>query len=141
MRVILIGSVGERDRLRWRLRDSGVSVAGEFATLALARGSGTTADAYVLATTPAAGAATGNDEARTTQRFRSSSRDIEALTLREREVLEQLAEGLPNKAIAEALGISDQTVKFHVAQITGKLGATNRTEAVRLAIQNGLIAV
>ena len=48
-------------------------------------------------------------------------------------MLELLAEGLPNKAIAARLGISDQTVKFHVASIAGKLGAANRTDAVRRA--------
>ncbi len=66
---------------------------------------------------------------------------IESLTPRELEVLHVLAEGLPNKAIAHRLRISDQTVKFHLASICGKLGAQNRTDAVRLAIQRGLIAV
>jgi DNA-binding NarL/FixJ family response regulator len=56
-------------------------------------------------------------------------------------VLELLAEGLPNKAIAARLGISDQTVKFHVAAISGKLGAANRTDAVRLAVRRGLITL
>jgi DNA-binding NarL/FixJ family response regulator len=46
---------------------------------------------------------------------------------------------MPNQAIARRLGISDQTVKFHVASITSKLGAHNRTEAVRLAVRRGLI--
>jgi DNA-binding NarL/FixJ family response regulator len=48
---------------------------------------------------------------------------------------------LPNKTIAERLGISDQTVKFHVASITGKLGASNRTEAVHIAARRGLITI
>ena len=65
----------------------------------------------------------------------------EPLTPREIEVLELLAEGLPNKAIAARLEISDQTVKFHVASITGKLGAQNRTDAVRRAVRRGLIAL
>jgi DNA-binding NarL/FixJ family response regulator len=65
----------------------------------------------------------------------------EPLTSREREVLALLAEGLPNKAIAGALGISDQTVKFHVAAIIGKLGAANRTDAVRRAVRRGLVAL
>ena len=62
----------------------------------------------------------------------------EPLTPREIQVLELLAEGLPNKAIAGRLAISDQTVKFHVASIYGKLGAANRTDAVRRAVRRGL---
>ena len=65
----------------------------------------------------------------------------EPLTPREVQVLELLAEGLPNKAIAARLGISDQTVKFHVASMSGKLGAANRTDAVRRAVRRGLIAL
>jgi DNA-binding NarL/FixJ family response regulator len=57
------------------------------------------------------------------------------------QVLELLAEGLPNKRIAERLGISDQTVKFHVSSISGKLGAVNRTDAVRRAVRRGLITL
>jgi DNA-binding NarL/FixJ family response regulator len=56
-------------------------------------------------------------------------------------VLELLAEGLSNKGIAGRLGISDQTVKFHVASLAGKLGAVNRTDAVRRAARRGLIAL
>ena len=63
------------------------------------------------------------------------------MTSREMDVLQLLAEGLPNKTIAKRLGISDQTVKFHLASICGKLGAQNRTDAVRLAIQRGIIEV
>jgi DNA-binding NarL/FixJ family response regulator len=65
----------------------------------------------------------------------------EALTAREVQVLELLAEGLPNKAIAARLAISDQTVKFHVASIAGKLGAANRTDVVRRAVRRGLITL
>jgi len=65
----------------------------------------------------------------------------EPLTPREVQVLELLAEGLPNKAIAARLHISDQTVKFHVSSISGKLGAKNRTDAVRRAVRRGLIAL
>jgi DNA-binding NarL/FixJ family response regulator len=50
-----------------------------------------------------------------------------------------LAEGLPNKAIAERLDISDQTVKFHVVSISGKLGAANRPDAVRRAVRCGIV--
>jgi DNA-binding NarL/FixJ family response regulator len=48
---------------------------------------------------------------------------------------------LSNKAIAARLSISDQTVKFHVAAISGKLGASNRTDAVRRAFRRGLVTV
>jgi DNA-binding NarL/FixJ family response regulator len=63
----------------------------------------------------------------------------EALTPREGEVLQMLASGLGNKEIAAKLAISEHTVKFHVASILGKLGATSRTEAVSLGIRRGLI--
>lgn len=63
----------------------------------------------------------------------------EALTPREREVLQMLASGLANKEIAARLSISDHTVKFHVASILGKLGASTRTEAVALGIRRGLV--
>ena len=61
------------------------------------------------------------------------------LTAREIEVLRMLAEGAANKNIAWKLGISEHTVKFHVAQILGKLNAGTRTEAVTLGIRQGLI--
>lgn len=63
----------------------------------------------------------------------------EALTGRELEVLQLLAEGLSNKAIAYELGISDHTVKFHVTAIMNKLSAQSRTEAVVRATRLGLI--
>jgi DNA-binding NarL/FixJ family response regulator len=65
--------------------------------------------------------------------------EVEALTPRELEVLRLLAHGLQNKEIAAQLIISERTVKFHVSSIMGKLGAGNRTEAVTLAAQQGLI--
>ena len=68
-------------------------------------------------------------------------RMIETLTPREVQVLELLAEGLSNKGIAARLGISDQTVKFHVASIAGKTGAESRTAIVRVAVRRGLIAL
>jgi two-component system, NarL family, response regulator YdfI len=64
---------------------------------------------------------------------------LESLTRREREVLQMLASGLANKEIAARLSISDHTVKFHVASILGKLGASSRTEAVSLGIRHGLV--
>jgi two-component system, NarL family, response regulator YdfI len=63
------------------------------------------------------------------------------LTTREVEILDMLAEGLGNRAIARRLGISTYTVKFHVASLLGKLGAATRTEAVTLALRRGLISL
>ena len=66
---------------------------------------------------------------------------VEHLTPRETQVLALVAEGLSNRGIAERLGISDQTVKFHVASVMGKLGTRNRVETVRLAVQRGLVSL
>jgi DNA-binding NarL/FixJ family response regulator len=63
----------------------------------------------------------------------------ETLTPREAEVLVLLAEGLPNKAIASRLGVTEHTAKFHVNAILRKLGAQSRTEAVVLATRRGLL--
>ena len=63
----------------------------------------------------------------------------EALTPRESEVLQLMAQGLPNKIIAARLGISLHTVKFHVAAILAKLDATSRTEAVTLGARRGYV--
>jgi DNA-binding NarL/FixJ family response regulator len=64
---------------------------------------------------------------------------IEPVTPREMEVLQLIARGLANKQIAVALGISEHTVKFHLSALYAKLGATNRTEAVRIGTQQGMI--
>ncbi len=63
----------------------------------------------------------------------------EPLTDREREVLEAVATGLPNKEIASKLGISEATVKAHVTHLLEKLGATDRTQAVTTALRRGLV--
>jgi DNA-binding NarL/FixJ family response regulator len=124
MRVALVGSPLDLERLRPKL-DEAIDVVGEFATMAEARNADVHVDGYLVAPERR----TGDEELG------------EPLTPRELEVLEQLAAGLSNKAIGGRLGISDQTVKFHVASITGKLGVTNRTEAVRRALRLGLIAL
>jgi DNA-binding NarL/FixJ family response regulator len=122
--VILVGTPVARARLRL-LADGALSIVGEAADLPQARVAGGDADAFLVA---AVGEAADQPPA-------------EALTPREIDVLELLAEGLSNKGIARRLGISDQTVKFHVASITGKLGAHSRTAAVRLAVRRGLITL
>jgi DNA-binding NarL/FixJ family response regulator len=81
----------------------------EFGSLAEAREAEIDADAFILAAPDAAPAI---DDAPA----------IESLTPREIEVLELVAEGLSNKAVARRLGISDQTVKFHLTSISGSSG-------------------
>ena len=134
MRAILVGPARDRARLRAGLNGA-VEVVAEFPTLADARASGQHADAFVVA-------ANGVDSGTTLVFPADAANQLsEPLTSREIQVLELLAEGLSNKGIASALGISDQTVKFHVASIAGKLGAVNRTDTVRRAVRRGLIAL
>lgn len=61
------------------------------------------------------------------------------LTARQREILRLVARGLSNRAIAEAVGLSERTVKFHLATAFNKLGAENRAQAVALAGERGLL--
>lgn len=133
MRIVLVGLSGERARLRAQLEDDDlhVEIVAEFETLDQARAAAIDADAVVLADPIGPGDPPEGD----------GEWIEEALTPREIEVLELLAEGLPNKTIAQRLGISDQTVKFHVASLFGKLGAATRTELVRLAVRRGLISL
>ena len=126
MRVLLVGPAPDRARIRAQL-DGAIEVAGEFATLAAARAFEDGGDAILIA--PVRHSPQEEEEI------------PEPLTAREVQVLELLAEGLPNNAVARRLGISDQTVKFHVAALSGKLGAANRTDAVRRAVRRGLIAL
>jgi DNA-binding NarL/FixJ family response regulator len=67
--------------------------------------------------------------------------DEPAMTLTEREIelLQLVADGLPNKAIAQELSISENTVKYHIKKIFQKLGVQNRTEAVANAMRSGVI--
>lgn len=134
MRIVLVGAKPDRDRLRPELIDAGFEIVSELNARPTDDAAIDGAEAIVEATTrlPAAIAF---------DRDRNDPPAVEPLTPRELDVLARLAEGLPNKAIADALGISDQTVKFHVAAIIGKLGAANRTDAVRRAIRRGLVAI
>lgn len=61
------------------------------------------------------------------------------LTPREREVLQAVSEGRTNGQIGRALGIAERTVKFHVGSVLEKLGAESRAQAVRIAMERGLI--
>ena len=139
MRLLLVGRPGDRARLRAELENTSFTIAGEFSTLAAARSSDLQADAILIADRRLRGFAASASPA---GQGRSDEELFEEpLTAREVEVLELLAEGLSNKAIAARLSISDQTVKFHVASICGKLDAANRTDAVRRAVRRGLIAL
>ena len=122
MRVVLVGPPARRQRLHAELPE-GIDVAGEAATLSAARALDADADAYLLAAPEML-----DDEPL-----------VEPLTPRELQVLALVADGLANKAIAAALGVSDETVKFHLGSVFGKLGASNRTDAVRQALRRGLI--
>jgi DNA-binding NarL/FixJ family response regulator len=103
-----------RAELRAILEAAGIRVSGEGATPEDAQHGGMTSDALVVQ---------------------------EHLTQRERDVLDWLALGLSNRAIAERLGISEHTVKFHVTSIYGKLDASSRAEAIRRAARRGLITL
>jgi DNA-binding NarL/FixJ family response regulator len=131
MRVLLVGSPSDRARGRLQLAAASIDILAEFSTLGSARASAIDVDAIVVLPerAPTIGVADADGSFQ------------EALTPREVQVVELLAEGLPNKAIAARLGISDQTVKFHVSSICGKLGAANRTDAVRLAVRRGLVTL
>jgi DNA-binding NarL/FixJ family response regulator len=70
----------------------------------------------------------------------AGSSEETGLTASEQRVLDALARGLTNKEIASELWLTEQTVKFHLTRIYRRLGVANRTEAVRCAYQNRLVA-
>jgi len=133
MRVVLVGSPEDRHRLRQQ-GGAALEIVGEFESAAAANASGVDFDAMMIAPP-------SMDSAGRERLDADEAELVEPLTAREVQVLELLAEGLPNKGIAARLGISDQTVKFHVSSIAGKLGAANRTDAVRRAVRRGLITL
>jgi DNA-binding NarL/FixJ family response regulator len=147
MRVVLVGSVSDCARLRARLAGTSIEMVGEERTLAAARAAGIEADAFMLAAESEVRDSLEPERPRVRPRPQWETLDVtdnvreEALTPREIQVLELVAEGLSNKRIAARLDISDQTVKFHVSSISGKLGAANRTDAVRRALRRGLITL
>jgi two-component system, NarL family, nitrate/nitrite response regulator NarL len=89
----------------------------------------------LVPTAPARAAGTVGPEERPAARSKARGE----LTERERQVVQLLTEGLSNKLIADRLGISDHTAKFHVNGVMMKLGASTRTEAVVEAMRRGLI--
>jgi DNA-binding CsgD family transcriptional regulator len=139
MRVILIGPAGARSRLRNESAAAGLEIVGEAASIEDADALGVDVDAWLVV--PGNAEPRVGDELAEHAPADSDAPIFESLTPRELDVLELLAEGLPNKAIAVRLAISDQTVKFHVASIYGKLQASNRTDAVRRAVGRGIITL
>ena len=73
------------------------------------------------------------------QEMRSpAARDYD-LTAREKEILKLMVDGLPNTDIADKLGVSPSTAKFHVSNVLSKLGVASRTEAVSMALKQKLV--
>jgi len=129
MRVILVGSEADVGRLRTGMSGTAIEIIGEARTLAEARAIARNADAFLIA------------RSKPFEDQQENSPFEESLTPREIQILELLAEGLSNRSIAARLGISDQTVKFHLAIVFDKLGAANRTDAVRRGVRRGIIAL
>lgn len=66
-------------------------------------------------------------------------RDLDPLTARETQIVALIAEGLSNKEIGERLGIAEKTVRVHMTHILDKMGATDRTQLLIIAVQRGMI--
>jgi DNA-binding CsgD family transcriptional regulator len=153
-RVALIGSPEACARLQVEVAEA-FAIVGTFPDLASARAGAVDADAFLIANeVPGGSNHLRQGSGGPPMRIPAKAEDpvyadpvyadpayLEPLTEREIEVLELLAEGLSNKGIGSRLGISDQTVKFHVASISGKLGTHTRTETVRRAVRRGLITL
>jgi len=118
------------------VRIAGVLPAGAPAGQVVAAIAAIRAGLRVHATTAAPAPATIDRAARPLDEI-----EAEPLTGRERDVLALVALGARNRAIARQLGISEHTVKFHVASILGKLGVATRTEAAREAMRRGLVTM
>ena len=141
LRVVLIGlGPGDLDALLARSAgDDGLDIAGVARLSDIARGiAGLPESIDAIVMTPEAWAARSRAPRRPRE---TDERLIEELTARERDVLALVADGCPNREIAARLGVSEHTVKFHLASIFGKLGVSTRTQAVRRALEWGLIAI
>lgn len=134
LRVLLIGvAAGDLDRLRRRTAaDPMIEIV---AATVVGRAIDVPHDAVLV--TPEALAQLQGPR----QRPLVEEPPTEALTPRELDVLSHVAEGHGNRDIGDLLGISEHTVKFHLASIYGKLGVGNRTEAVQHALRIGLIEI
>lgn len=141
MRVFLIGSTpAELASLRARLsRVPSLEIAGEALQAQLQSGAVTVpADLDAVLTRPPAAP---QPRASRVDAAPDDEPLVEQLTPRERTVLALVADGLGNREIGHELEISEHTVKFHLASIFGKLGASSRTDAVRRGLRLGLIEI
>jgi two-component system, NarL family, response regulator LiaR len=133
-RVIVLTSFGEDERLFAALRAGAAGfLLKDVEPAELVRAIRTVDDGEALLHPAVA--------ARLMEEFAETERPAaeEALTAREREVLQLIARGLPNKLIARDLEIAEKTVKTHVSSILSKLGLTDRTQAALYAVRAGLI--
>ena len=136
LRVFIVGlTLDEASRLRERVgRDSAIDIVGIASARDVEAGAVRIPAVDAILMTP--GAVERSGPTRT-----PDEPPVEPLTAREQEVLALAADGLSNREIAEALDISDHTVKFHLASVFGKLGVSSRTEAARRGLQLGLIDI
>ncbi len=152
LRVFLIGlQPGDLDALRARAAaDDRLEIGGTALLHEIERGTVRPPDVIeAIVMSPATWAASAlavlplpRDPAVASEGTRESAEGlIEELTAREREVLALVADGRPNREIAIRLGLSVHTVKFHLASIFGKLEVSTRTQAVRRALDWGLIEI
>ena len=144
MRVFLIGrSPEDLARLRARVeRDPLLHILGSALERDIAAqtvGVPETIDAVILS--PAALLGRGDATHTAALPTNEAGPLYEDLTPRERDVLALVFDGCSNRAIAERLGVSEHTVKFHLTSLFGKLGASTRTEAVRKGLELGIIDI
>ena len=142
LRVVLIGvEQQDLDALRLQLEaDDGLEIAGATLLSAIRHQSGRAPDSVdAVVMSPAVWTRLAVSATSRAPHAVPDGRLVEELTARERDVLGLVAEGRPNREIALRLGISEHTVKFHLASLFGKLQASTRTQAVRRALEWGLI--
>lgn len=141
MRVFLVAATAtDLSALRALATRAGLEIAGEGLEAQIQSGAIRIPDGVDAVLTSPRSAATapavdGHTDAGNRERL------VEPLTPRERTVLALVADGLGNREIGHELEISEHTVKFHLASIFGKLGASSRTEAVRRGLRLGLIEI
>ena len=131
------GHVYEQARCHWRLAEAYIAVGDRAAARAHADAAAASAEEMRAAPLRAAVAATVSGARLAGQTTGGDA----VLTVREREVLELVAEGLTNREIGGRLFISEKTASVHLSNVMAKLNATSRTEAVTVAQRRGLLDI